>query len=67
MKSIEPIGIAGQFWLETHPLQTESDPPEAARQATDPATLDNDHAIARLTRARRIQTAKRTQLPDLPA
>ena len=65
-KSIEPIGIAGQFWLETHPLQVQPDPSEAARPATEPSALDNDHAIASVKRARRMQMAKRTQLPDLP-
>ena len=64
-KSIEPIGIARQFWLETHPLQAPSDPPEAA--TTNRARrVDNDHAIASVKRARRMQMAKRTQLPDLP-
>ena len=65
-KSIEPIGIARQFWLETHPLQAQSDPSEVARPATEPCALDNDHAIASVKRARRMQMAKRTQLPDLP-
>ena len=66
MKSIEPIGIARQFWLETHPLQAQSDPPEVARPATEPSALENDRAIASVKRARRTEIAKRTQLPDLP-
>jgi hypothetical protein len=65
-KSIEPIGIARQFWLETHPLQAQSAPPEVTRPATEPCALVNDDAIASLKQARRMQMAKRTQLPDLP-
>ena len=66
MKSIEPIGTARQFWLETHPLQAQSDPPEVARPATEPCALDTDHASVSVKRGRRMQMAKRTQLPDLP-
>ena len=65
-KSIEPIGIARQFWLETHPLQVQSAPSELSRPTTEPCALDNDHAITGLKPARRMQMAKRTQLPDLP-
>ena len=65
-KSIEPIGVARQFWLETHPLQAQSGHRELARPATEPCAPDNDRAIASLKRARRMQMTKRTQLPDLP-
>jgi hypothetical protein len=65
-KSIEPIGVARQFWLETHPLQAQSGHPELVRPATGPCAPDNDRAIASLKRARRMQMTKRTQLPDLP-
>ena len=65
-KDIEPIGIARQFWLETHPLQAQSGRPEVVRPATEPCAPANDQAITSLKRARRVQMAKRTQLPDLP-
>jgi hypothetical protein len=65
-KNIEPIGIARQLWLETHPLQAQSGPPEVAQPVTEPCAPDNDHAIAILKRERRMQMTKRTQLPDLP-
>ena len=65
-KSIEPIGIARQFWLETHPLQ---DPVRSSRTgATGNRTLraDNNRAIASLQPAPRMPMARKTQLPDLP-
>jgi hypothetical protein len=65
-KNIEPIGIARQLWLETHPPQTQSGPPEVAQPVTEPCAPDNDHAVASLKRERRTQMTKRTQLPDLP-
>jgi hypothetical protein len=65
-KSIEPIGIARQLWLEAHPLQAHSAPPELALPATEPCALESDHAITSLKRAPRMQVTKRTKLPDLP-
>jgi hypothetical protein len=63
-KRIEPVGIARQFWLNTHPLRVAADSKEVA--LLEPCGLDDDHASASLKRQGQLQMAKRTQLPDQP-
>ena len=64
---IEPIDIARRLWIETHPLMVSASLPDWDRAALETKLAINEtEATAVPQQLRRMEMAKRTQLPGTP-